>query len=69
MTVLEGVSTFFSWLYSTVNKTWDIVSLLITFLLFLAIQGFFIFIYIKFWKTVFEMKPVIQRLKRRLDEF
>jgi len=67
MTILEGVSNFFQFLYSRLVYSWNIWSLLVITVGFFAIQVGFIYLYVKVFKVVFKAIPFFKYWVRRLS--
>lgn len=66
---LTGVSNFFNWLLSTITGIWNTFSLVVIFIIFIAIQVGFIYLYIRLIIWVLRLYPQLKYITRRIDEW
>jgi hypothetical protein len=66
MSVLDGVTNFFQFIYTRLVYSWDLWSLLVTTVIFFVIQFAFIYIYAKVFGVVGRAYPRLLYWIKRL---
>jgi len=66
MSVLEGVSNFFQFIYSHLVYSWNLWSLLVITVGFFVIQIVFIVFYTKIFKIVFRIVPIMKYYSKKM---
>jgi hypothetical protein len=66
---IEGVSRFFQWLYNGAVSIWQSFSLVVIFIVFLAVQVGFIYIYYRIGMLIIASEPRIKQIISRIDRF
>ena len=66
---IEGVSRFFQWLYTSIVSAWQSFSLIIIFIVFIAVQIGFIYLYYKTFRLTLIIYPKIKELFYRIDKW
>jgi len=65
MTVLDGVSNFFGFLFSKLAYSWHLWSLLVITVIFFVLQVGFLYIYARVFRVVFRTLPSVRYLIKR----
>lgn len=69
MAWFEGISTFFNWLMGGITGIWNTFSLVVIFVILIAVQVAFFYIYFRIGMLVMKIYPTIKDIVRRLNEW